>query len=51
VSGGGAVGRGDIGERVLLEDMWEYLELENLPRSEKKLGKKVQDGKVNGSHA
>jgi hypothetical protein len=51
VSGGRAVGRGDIGERVLLEDMWESLELENLPGSEKKLGKKVQDGKVSGSHA
>jgi hypothetical protein len=51
VIGGRAVGRGDVGERVLLEDMWESLESKNLPGTEEKLGKKVQDEKVSGSEA
>jgi hypothetical protein len=51
VGGNRAVGRGDIGERVLLKDMWESLESENQPGSEEKLGKNAQVGKVIGSEA
>jgi hypothetical protein len=51
MGGGRAIGRGDVGERVLLKDKWESLESENRAGSEEKLGRKVQDGKVIGSEA
>jgi hypothetical protein len=38
VIAGRAVGQGDVGERVLLVDMWEYLKSENQPGSEEELG-------------